>query len=88
MVGLRLKQGISLAGVNQVYGEAGLKALEKAIAPHIRQQWVIVEPDADVPFGQNVTKFKPTSRIRLSDPEGFLMSNQVIVDAFNALEAL
>ncbi|WP_121970036.1 radical SAM family heme chaperone HemW [Leptolyngbya sp. BC1307] len=88
MVGLRLKQGISLAGVNQVYGEVGLKALEKAIAPHIRQQWVIVEPDADVPFGQNVTKFKPTSRIRLSDPEGFLMSNQVIVDAFNALEAL
>lgn len=88
MVGLRLKQGISLAGVDQVYGEAGLMALEKAIAPHIRQQWVIVEPEAVTPPGQNVTKFKPTSRIRLSDPEGFLMSNQVIVDAFNALEAL
>jgi putative oxygen-independent coproporphyrinogen III oxidase len=29
-----------------------------------------------------------TSRLRLSDPEGFLMSNQVIVDAFNALQSL
>ncbi|MGC1308849.1 MAG: radical SAM family heme chaperone HemW [Phormidesmis sp.] len=83
MVGLRLKAGIEMTGVNAVFGAAGLARLARAIAPHIQNQWVIVEPLT----GSNVKKLKPSSRIRLSDPEGFLMSNVVIIDAFNALEA-
>ena len=31
---------------------------------------------------QTVTNLRPNSRIQLTDPEGFVMSNQVIVDAF------
>ena len=90
MVGLRLKEGIELSDVFEVYGQAGLVALGKAIAPHIKNNWVVVEPDADSPtdIPSNIKKLEPTGRIRLSDPEGFVMSNQVIVDAFNALEAL
>lgn len=95
MVGLRLKQGISLEGVYQAYGEAGIARLSAAISPHIRSRWVTVESadsaqgnlQSDLQGDSNVTKLKPTSRLRLNDPEGFLMSNIVIVDAFNALEA-
>lgn len=103
MVGLRLNQGISLAGVYEVYGERGLVHMERAIAPHLKNQWVRIESDCHLPANRlpanrllanspskhsNVTNLKPTSCIRLSDPEGFLMSNIVIVDVFNALEAL
>ena len=85
MVGLRLKEGIGMKGVYEVYGEAGLQKVEEAIAPHITSSWAVIEP---VLTTANVTKLEPSSRIRLSDPEGFLMSNVVIVDAFNALNAL
>ncbi|MGB7085125.1 MAG: radical SAM family heme chaperone HemW [Phormidesmis sp.] len=85
MVGLRLKQGISLEAIYQMYGERGLAQMEQALAPHLQAQRVII--DAPLSDRENITKLEPTSRIRLSDPEGFLMSNQVIVDAFNAIEA-
>lgn len=99
MMGLRLKPGISLETVYDVYGQVGLEKLGRAIAPHIQSGWVIVQSestdtthnnptDAATPDSANVTNLKPTDRIHLSDPEGFLMSNIVIVDAFNALEAL
>lgn len=101
MVGLRLREGIGLTEIFEVHGQLGLAALETAIAPHIQRNWVIVSPGTVVvdPVNQkgdarrrdiapNIKKLEPQSRIRLSDPEGFVMSNQVIVDAFNALEAL
>ncbi|MGB3293958.1 MAG: hypothetical protein WBB01_13310, partial [Phormidesmis sp.] len=90
MVGLRLKQGISLSAVDQVHGEEGLGRLFAALAPHLHKGWVIAESQADTmrEQQQSTAKFTSNSRIRLSDPEGFLMSNVVIIDAFNALEAL
>ncbi len=90
MVGLRLQQGISLAEVGRVYGEAGLANLGAALVPHVQNGWLIVELEAaNMRKGpQKATKLTPESRIRLSDPEGFLMSNIVIVDAFNALEVV
>lgn len=91
-MGLRLNQGISLEQIFQVYGDQGLGNLWTAIAPHIAQKWVMVEraavPNSHNTETQNIKKLEATDRIRLSDPEGFLMSNVVIVDAFNALETL
>jgi putative oxygen-independent coproporphyrinogen III oxidase len=79
MVGLRLKDGISLQAIYDLYGEAGLLKIAGVIA---KSSHLI----ADSP--QPAINLQPNSRIRLSDPEGFLMSNIVIVDAFNALEGL
>lgn len=94
MMGLRLKQGISMASVYRVYGEQGLRQLSRAIAPHIQKGWVIVEPPVtpqepdEKPGAKShlIPLLTANSQIRLSDPEGFLMSNVVITDAFNALE--
>jgi len=104
MVGLRLSEGIELSEMFGVYGADGIAAFETAIAPHIQRNWVTVESvsAASAPVrsmsksvaksmpnvAPNIKKLEPSSRIRLSDPEGFVMSNQVIIDAFNALEAL
>ena len=82
MVGLRLKEGISLAGVYRVYGEKGIEAIGGAIAPHLKSHWLVTDSLTDS------ATLTPTTCIRLTDPEGFLMSNVVIVDAFNALESL
>lgn len=86
MMGLRLAPGISMAQIYAVYRETGLRKLESAIAPHIQNQWVIVSNAQKV--SSNITNLEPGSRIRLSDPKGFLMSNVVITDAFNALESV
>ena len=85
MVGLRLKEGISLEAVYQVYGNHGIEAIGKAISPHIRNHWLTTD---SLETDTNITKLKPTGRIRLTDPEGFLMSNVAIVDAFHALDSL
>ena len=86
MMGLRLTPGISLLGVEEIYGDRGLKALSKAIAPHIQNQWVIIDSAHPKDFAQ--TGLSARDHIRLSDPKGFLMSNVVITDAFNALETV
>lgn len=67
-----------------------------AIAPHIQTGQVIVESAGTVSDpaiksdpairADLAIKLTSHSRIRLSDPEGFLMSNVVITDIFNALE--
>ena len=93
MMGLRLKQGISLESVNQVFGETGLKKLSQALIPHIQKGWIILQhsPIDYSPSNQHNVSHRqqsvfPHSHIRLSDPYGFLMSNVVITDAFNAIE--
>ncbi|MEL6814224.1 MAG: radical SAM family heme chaperone HemW [Cyanobacteria bacterium J06598_3] len=96
MVGLRLAEGLPLEEIHAVYGDQGLVAIETAIAPHVQSNWAIVSTPHSprptpysLPFTpSNVTNLNPTSYIHLTDPEGFLMSNVVIVDTFNALEAL
>jgi len=90
MMGLRLKPGISLDSVYRLYGEPGLVQMAGAIAPHIQTGQVVVESTdiiSDSTLKSDLAiKLTSHSRIRLSDPEGFLMSNVVITDVFNALE--
>ncbi|MEM8504517.1 MAG: radical SAM family heme chaperone HemW [Cyanobacteria bacterium P01_D01_bin.1] len=85
MMGLRLPSGISLESVYDTYGERGLRELEKAIAPHLQNGWLIL--DSNSRCNTDAIDLKSSDHIRLSDPEGFLMSNVVITDAFNALDA-
>jgi putative oxygen-independent coproporphyrinogen III oxidase len=76
MVGLRLQEGISGEEVRSRCPPATWARLYPALHPHIQRGWVILEGE-DWPTLQ---------RLRLSDPEGFLFSNVVLVDCFQALE--
>jgi len=90
MMGLRLPSGIKLKGVHEVYGEKGLREFSKAIAPHLQNGWLIldaVSSGIESTINPRSTDLKSTDCVRLSDPEGFLMSNVVITDAFNALDS-
>ena len=85
MVGLRLREGISLEAIYRLYGNRGIDAMGSAITPYLKNNWLKIH--APKPLSDTTT-LQPTSRIHLTDPEGFLMSNVIITDAFNALEAL
>jgi len=69
MLGLRLAEGIDLTQLTQEFGGDRVAHLLDCLAPYIQQNWVVIE-DA------------PTPRLRLTDPEGFLFSNVVLVTLF------
>lgn len=69
MLGLRLAEGIDRTLWVQQFGQETLDRLLTRLEPFQQKGWVEIEPH----------------RIRLTDPEGFLFSNVVLVDLFDAL---
>ncbi len=67
MVGLRLAEGVDLADFAATFGEGAIAKLQRWLAPAIAQGWAI---------------WSPGPHLRLTDPEGFLFSNQVLVPLF------
>ncbi len=76
MLGLRLREGISGKELRGLCDAKTWSVLHRVLAPHIETGWVIVEEDG----------WGDLCRVRLSDPEGFLFSNEVLSDCFAALE--
>ncbi|MEM9264720.1 MAG: radical SAM family heme chaperone HemW [Cyanobacteria bacterium P01_F01_bin.13] len=72
MVGLRLAEGIDLEPFTQTFGTAFATMLNTRLRPYLA-------------LGQAVLN---NNRLRLSDPDGFLISNSVLADLFNGIEQL
>jgi putative oxygen-independent coproporphyrinogen III oxidase len=71
MLGLRLAEGISLRAIEDDFGSEVKKAIIEVVKPHIQRDWVIIDGD---------------SRLRFTDPDGFLFSNTVLTDLFDRFE--
>jgi len=69
MLGLRLADGLSLHPLEAEFGQAAIARLLHRLQPHIQRGWVD----------------QASFHIRLTDPEGFLFSNVVLSDLFEAL---
>ena len=68
MLGLRLAEGLSLKVLSQKFGSTTVERILSCLQPYFQQGWVdLFEP------------YSVDSRIRLTDPEGFLFSNTVLV---------
>ena len=76
MVGLRLVEGIGGGEVRSLCDADTWGRLHTALKPHIQAGWVVIEGDT----------WDRLQRVRLSDPEGFLFSNVVLVDVFRVLD--
>ncbi len=74
MLGLRLAEGITVLTLVERFGAEVLPRLTPVLRPFVAKGWVVFETH-------------PTPRICLSDPAGFLFSNQVLAALFNAWEA-
>jgi oxygen-independent coproporphyrinogen-3 oxidase len=72
MLGLRLRQGIEAATLRSQSPGHTWAHLEKILKRHIDRGWVIPEGPS----------WEGLVRLRLSAPEGFLFSNQVLADCF------
>lgn len=69
MLGLRLADGLNLQWLEGEFGQAAIARILTCLQPHLQRGWVEQTP----------------SHIRLTDPEGFLFSNVVLSDVFEAL---
>lgn len=69
MLGLRLADGVSLTEIGDRFGRATVACIESCLQSYYRSGWVEIKRD----------------RVRLTDPEGFLFSNTVLADLFQAL---
>lgn len=82
MLQLRLGRGLDLDSVAASRGAAAAKVIQAAVRQHAAKGIVVLEEggDGEGSGGQGL------GRVRLSDPEGFLMSNDIISDVFAALD--
>ncbi|MEM9804488.1 MAG: radical SAM family heme chaperone HemW [Cyanobacteria bacterium P01_D01_bin.56] len=72
MVGLRLAEGIDLTPFLDTFGADFMAMIKRCLQSYIQAGHVILE----------------SHQLRLSDPDGFLISNSVLSDLFNGIEEL
>ncbi|MDW8202285.1 MAG: radical SAM family heme chaperone HemW [Cyanobacteriota bacterium SKYGB_h_bin112] len=94
MLALRTAEGISLDPVAAQYGTDAVNRLWNCLQPYYHRGLVVLMPEGDsaraiVPPIQADTDQAGLAsgyRLRLQDPEGFLVSNTILADLFAALE--
>ncbi|MDX2241290.1 MAG: radical SAM family heme chaperone HemW [Leptolyngbyaceae cyanobacterium bins.302] len=80
MLGLRLAEGLSLAELVAIFGEAAIDRLLKRLQPYTEAGWIEVVP------ASQVEPVPSSGRLKLTDPEGFLFSNVVLTTIFEEFE--
>ena len=84
MLGMRLADGVSLPLLVQQFGEEILEPIWSCLRPYHRRGWVEVV-GADGVVMSDTERLPGEGRLRLTDPEGFLLSNVVLADLFGRL---
>lgn len=95
MLGLRLAEGVRIEALRTQFGAARLEQVGRCLQPYAQKGWVVLEsaqgPIAPSSEAAKLSTLLPalpdTGRIRLSDPEGFLFSNVILVSLFEAFES-
>lgn len=80
MLGLRLAEGVNLAALMNGFGEDAIARLWTCVQPYVQQGLVALSP-AHPP-----TLVPRSGILRLTDPEGFLLSNVVLTTIFEAFD--
>jgi len=82
MLGLRLAEGVDLAKLQEQFGASALERIWHCLKPYHQQGWVTFSPSFDPAIATNTPP--TTGRLQLTDPEGLLFSNIVLVALFEA----
>ena len=77
MVGLRLAEGLSLAALQAEFGARSVQQILACVRPYQQQGWVAIA------LGDQPN----STRLHLTDPEGFLFSNVVLSSLFEELSS-
>lgn len=73
MLGLRLAEGVNLSIISQTFGEQTKADIIGCLKPYLKQNLVAIDNIAT------------EQRLRLTDPEGFLLSNTILATLFQKL---
>ena len=74
MLGLRLSLGVNLSSISQNFGEQISGDILAYLKPYLKQKLVAIE------------RQERETRIKLTDPEGFLLSNTILATLFEKLD--
>ena len=85
MVGLRLAEGLSLLELSQQFGQEKIAEIWTCLQPFEKSGWIEVLNDDRHPIPLN-SHVPSQGHIRLTDPEGFLFSNVVLVKLFETFD--
>lgn len=83
MLSLRMSDGLDLDQVAVSFGQPAAQAIAGCLQPHQKQGLVQFELEAS---SHAVQAARRLGAVRLTDPEGFLVSNDIISDVFVALD--
>ncbi len=87
MLGLRLTDGINCATLVDRFGYNVLQRIWPSLHQYHLKAWVEILTSEGIPIALSPeSPLPPTSRIRLTDPEGFLFSNTILATLFQQLE--
>ncbi|GAB4345224.1 MAG: radical SAM family heme chaperone HemW [Cyanophyceae cyanobacterium] len=84
MLGMRLAAGLSIHQLRDRFGPGAIAAIETVLQPH-RESGLVRFLDQRGTILDTAIGLGDSDRLALSDPEGFLLSNQVLSDLFEAL---
>lgn len=81
MLNLRLAEGLDMATITARHGAVAAEIICKSLQPHIARGLVAVVENGE----HELREGREGYSFRLTDPTGFLLSNDVISDVFVAL---
>ena len=88
MLGLRLQQGVDWQQLFTFFGEETIKLIYKTLLPYHQTGLVIFQYiNSNFTTQINHKNWQNISRVMLSDPDGFLLSNTILADLFDKLES-
>ncbi|MGV0026805.1 radical SAM family heme chaperone HemW [Phormidesmis priestleyi] len=85
MVGLRLAEGLSITNLIRQFGEDSFRKIWTCLQPYQKMGWVEVLGSQNQPVSIE-SQLPDQGRLRLTDPEGFLFSNVVLVKLFETFD--
>ena len=85
MLRLRTRGGLDLREVAERWGESEARAIREALAPSVAAGFAAEEEEGSISSSSTSSAWPV---VRLTDPEGFLVSNSVISDVFVGLDGV
>jgi coproporphyrinogen III oxidase-like Fe-S oxidoreductase len=85
MLGLRTADGLDLRLLEQRFGRQQRLAVVGTVAAAAQQGLAVLSGSSGQQLGTDRQELQEATSVRLTDPDGFLVSNDVISDVFAAL---
>ncbi|XP_051147902.1 uncharacterized protein LOC127263028 [Andrographis paniculata] len=85
MLSLRTADGLDLRAFGEAFGESAVESIFVSYGPYVESGHVMWLDESREAVATNKGRRQRVGHLRLSDPDGFLLSNELIAVAFHAI---